>query len=420
MFKNQIILIFLSLIVSCCNDDQLNKDVYWRTPLNEKSLIYDNGLGYPIYKNTVVFHSTPNPWGVHQSILHGLDTETGKEKWRLTNVDFYPKKDLQFNNFLYPYQKDNIVIGCDFVVKNPNAERYYYAIDIEKGKVMWVKEFPQEYTVLGDMIRGFGKYAYVNAFNDNKFSLLKIDIQTGELSSGIELTKSDLPTTVSTYNSIFFNCFFTDIYQNSFGDDIVACSINSQSTINTNDIMLSLYVYNLTQQKKVYSFPVVLKEGSNGYIYYNKGKILIGKKNEVYCFDAFEDKNGPLWHHSVILNDGVGLGSGNDEILQIMAYDNIALSFSVDHLCAFDINTGSSLYNVLANGSSTAVIIDGILYDQDHNDFLMRDPKTGKELKRISTGKNEEGFSSSRPNGADGKIYVHTYTDAYCIKAWGK
>ena len=56
----------------------------------------------------------------------------------------------------------------------------------------------------------------------------------------------------------------------------------------------------------------------------------------------------------------------------------------------------------------------------DNNDFLMRDPNTGKELKRISTGKNAEGFAGSRPNGKDGKIYIHSYTDAYCIKAWGK
>jgi outer membrane protein assembly factor BamB len=398
----------------------LNNNVFWRTPLNQKSLIYDKGLGYPVYKNTVVFHSTPEPWGVHQSILHGLDTETGKEKWRLTNADFYPKKDMQFNNYLYPYQKDNIVIGCDFVVKNPNAERYIYAIDIEKGNVLWVKEFPHEYNVLGDMIRGMGKFAYVNAFNDNKFSLLKIDIQSGELSTGIVLTNNDLPTTISECNPTFFNCFFTDIYQNSLGEDIVACSINSLSTTNKDGLMLTLYIYNLTQQKKIYSFPVVLKGNSNGNIYYHNGKILIGKDTEVYCFDAFEDKGGSIWHHSVVLNDGVGLGSGNDQIMQVLAYDNIALPFCVDRLCAFDINTGNLVYNVLANGSSSAAIIDGILYDQDHNDFLMRDPKTGKELKRISTGKNEEGFSSSRPNGADGKIYVHTYTDAYCIKAWGK
>ena len=100
---------YILLLTSCisCKDEMLNDNVFWKTPLNQKSLIYDSGLGYPIYKNTVVFHSTPVPYGAKESILHGLDTETGKEKWRLTNTDFYPKKSLQFDNVDYYYQYNN-------------------------------------------------------------------------------------------------------------------------------------------------------------------------------------------------------------------------------------------------------------------------------------------------------------------------
>jgi len=91
----------LLLITSCisCNDDNISVDnnIYWRNKICGKKLIFDDGVGYPVYKNTVVFHSTPEPWGdIQESILHGIDTETGKEKWRLTNADFEPKKDLRF------------------------------------------------------------------------------------------------------------------------------------------------------------------------------------------------------------------------------------------------------------------------------------------------------------------------------------
>ena len=106
--------------------------------------------------------------------------------------------------------------------------------------------------------------------------------------------------------------------------------------------------------------------------------------------------------------------------MQVFGYDNIALGFTVDRLFAFDLNTGIKKYDVPAAGSNTANIIDGIIYQRDRSDLQMRDPYTGKELKRISTGKNEQAFSSSRPNGANGKIYIHSYTDAYCIKAWEK
>jgi len=85
MYRNLYILFLLATLTACCKEEMVDNNVFWHTPLNQKSLIYDSGLGYPIYKNTVVFHSTPVPYGVEESILHGLDTETGKEKWQLTN-----------------------------------------------------------------------------------------------------------------------------------------------------------------------------------------------------------------------------------------------------------------------------------------------------------------------------------------------
>ena len=106
--------------------------------------------------------------------------------------------------------------------------------------------------------------------------------------------------------------------------------------------------------------------------------------------------------------------------MQVFGYDNLGLGFTVVRLFAFDINTGVKLYDVPAAGSNTANIINGIIYQREHSDLQIRDSKTGKELKRIATGVNEQAFSSSRPNGADGKIFVHTYSDAYCIKAWEK
>ena len=417
MFRNLFIFSLIILLVACCKDEKLNDNIFWRAPLNQKSLIYDLGLGYPIYKNTVVFHSTPEPWGVHQSILHGLDTKTGKEKWQLTNKDFYPKKDLRFNSFEYFYQYDNIVVACDFVI-NPTDERYIYGIDIEAGKVLWVKELPIGYTEMGKLVRGIDKYAYIDAMNRNtsKFSLLKFNIETGDFSTSMNLTNEYLPLTITILLSLISACTFSDIYKNNNEDDFIACSINSWDPIKTDRWFMTLYIYNLTKKQKIYSIPVACEDSLNdsfsGRICYHNGKIIVGKGAEFLCFDAFDDK-GVLWQH----NTGI---YANDNAMQVLGYDNLALGFTVDKLFAYDINTGKELYKVTANGSSTPAIIDGIIYGEDHNDFLMRDPKTGKELKRIKTGNNEEGFSSSRPNGADGKIFVHTYSDAYCIKAWGK
>jgi hypothetical protein len=416
------LLFLLSSCTSCKDDNITNKDVIWKNRICGKSMIYDIGIGYPVYKNTVVFHSTPEPWGVQQSILHGLDIKTGKEKWRLANADFAPKKDLRFICTFGTYQKENIVVACDDVYASKDEqldkyERYIYGIDIEGGKVLWIKPFPNEYRRMGNMVRGAGKYAYVNANNFDKFSLLRVNIQTGELSSAINLNNDDLPEEIRSKNPNFFNCFFTPIYQNSNGDDIVACSLSSQTTESPNDLLTTLYVYNLTQNAKIYSTSVSLTNGSNSWINYHNGKIIIGKYHSVYCFDAFENKK--YWEKSIILNDGVGSGSGNNQIMQVLGDDNLALVYCVDRLVCFDINTGDLKYNVLSS-HSIASVVDDVIYNEDNNDLVMRDVYTGKVLKRLATGKNEEGFASTRPNVVDGKVFIHNGTDAYCIKAWGK
>ncbi|MEY3500020.1 MAG: hypothetical protein RL308_1689 [Bacteroidota bacterium] len=405
--------VFLSYFSGCCKDENKSEDgVIWKNRISGKGSIGAVGLGYPIYNNTVVFHSTPNI--DDESIVHGLDIETGKEKWRLTAADFSPKKSLVLYNTFGTYQKENIVVASDEVYAS-NSERYIYGIDIDKGKVLWVTEFPAEYRRLGNMIKGSGQYAYVNATSDNKISLLRVDIKTGVLSSAIDVFSNvDLPLEVRTLNLEFASLYFSEIYKNSAGDEIVALSL--MPYIPNKSYVPVLYVYNLTKKKNVYTTTVTF-DGSNAWIYHLNGKIIIGTQKTAFCYDAFENKK--YWEKSVVLNDGIGSGSGNDEILQVLGYDNLALVYCVDRLVAFDIKTGSVKYNV-PSSHTAANIIDGVIYQREGSDLQMRDPRTGRELKRIATGPNEQAFSSSRPNGKDGKIFIHSYTDAYCIKAWGK
>jgi outer membrane protein assembly factor BamB len=415
------VLLLVSSCTSCKDDISLDKDVYWKNKICGEKLIFDDGVGYPVYKNIVVFHSTPEPWSdTRESILYGLDTETGKEKWRLTNADFAPKKNLEFNNIFGTFQSNNILIASDDVntARNESVEkyeRYIFSIDIEKGEVLWVTPFPNEYRAMGNMIKGDGEYAFVNANNYNKCSLLKVNAETGELSAAIDVISNvDLPEDINALNPEFAGFYFTDIYQNNDGDDIVALSL--MPYIADKPYMSVLYVYNLTKRSKIYTTTVTM-DGSNFWIYQLNGKLVMGSQRTAFCYDAFENKK--YWEKSVVLNDGIGFGSGNDEILQVMAYDNLALIFCVDRLVCFDINTGALKYNVLSSHAQ-AEIVDGVIYNEDDSDLVMRDVYTGKVLKRYATGLNEEGFARTRPNVVDGRVYIHSYTHAYCIKAWGK
>ena len=380
-------------------------------------------MGYPIYGNTVVFHSTPDPADVLNKIIYGLDAETGKEKWRLTNKDFYPKEKLRLFSLWYFYQYNNILVCCDNV-NDLTGERYIYAIDIEKGKVLWVNELPPGYNDMGRMVIGRGKTAYIDAQQDmSKFTLFRIDVETGSYSTAFSLTEADIPVSIPNRYLSFFQA--TQVYQNHKGEDLVACSFESWDTNqNSKKGHGTLLVYNLTQNQVVYATHVNKDTPEDdwdifyGRVLYHNGKLLVGKSSNLYCFDAFEE-SPPLWQRSTALNNGDIYG--NDSVFQLLAYEDFAIVYCADRIMCLNFSTGYLNYNVSSrSGSAAGAIIDGVLYCEDNNDFLMRDPRTGKELKRISSGENQEGFTGSRPNGADGRIYIHTYTDAYCIRAWGE
>ena len=348
-----------------------------------------------------------------------LDTETGKEIWRLNNDYFAPKINLKFNNADYYYQFENIIVCSDFQLKDYGNETFIYAIDIVKGKVIWVKEFPIKGVQFGRMVIGNGNYAYVDFQKDaTEFSLIKIDIETGYYSKAFNFTQADIPRDVPEKSLSFDQ--MSQIYTDNSANEYVALSLSGYNYDKDKyKAYMTLCIYNLTQNKIAYTKYINNQtlgkdewDDFYGRVVFHNGKIFIGKGKNFYCVDAFEDK-GILWQYATGIY-------GNDNAMQVFGYDNIALGFTVDRLFAFDLNTGIKKYDVPAAGSNTANIIDGIIYQRDRSDLQMRDPYTGKELKRISTGKNEQAFSSSRPNGANGKIYIHSYTDAYCIKAWEK
>ena len=421
MFKKYILLLVLLILLSCKEEANINNDIYWKIPLNEKSMIYDPGIGYPIYNNTVVFHSTPQPWGnIRESVLHGLDTKTGMEKWRLTNKDFYPKKSLEFAaTGYYYYQYNNIFVGADYYFNDSNKEKYLYAFDIEKGEVLWIKPITSDCVQFGAMVIGKNKTAYVDFMKDTtEFSLIKIDIETGNYSEVFKFTKSDIPQNMPEKSVMFHQ--MSQIYIDNNNNEYVAFSFNGYNyNKDRYKAYMTLCVYNLTQNKIAYSTYVNTQTlGTDEYddfyggVTFHNGKLFVGKGKRFFCFDAYENK-GVLWQYKTGIY-------GTDNAMQVFGYDNLALGYTLDRLFVFNINTGSRIYDVAVGGSSSSNIIDGIIYQREGSDLTMRDPHTGRELKRIATGLNEQAFSSSRPNGKDGKIYLHSYTDAYCIKAWGK
>ncbi len=421
IIKNIAYLTILLMLTSCCKDENSNPDVLWRNRICGKDLIGDIGPGYPIYKNTVVFHSTPIPGDDDEyTVMHGLDTKTGKEKWRLTVDDFSPKQVLRFSNSDYYYQHNNIFVGADFQTASDLKETYIYGVDIDKGRVLWVTEHPRG-KQFGRQVVGSNKTAFVDFQNSStEFSLIGIDIETGNYAEMFTFTQADIPEAMPEKSVEFHR--MSQVYTNDVGDEFIALSFNGFDYNGTSGkSYMTLFVYNLTQRQKVYSIyvnPQTPDDGWDGFygrITYHKGRILVGKWKYVYCFDAFQERE-PYWVRSTKVSPDP---NSSDEVAHMLAYDNTALAFCLGHLAAFDINTGNLLYDSKTTGTDPNVI-DGVIYKKDQGDLQMLDAKTGKELKRVPYGKGEEAFAGARPNGADGRIYIHTYTDAYCIRAWGE
>jgi outer membrane protein assembly factor BamB len=220
----------------------------------------------------------------------------------------------------------------------------------------------------------------------------------------------------------------SQIYTDGLGNEYIAFSFDGYNYDKDRfKVYMTLCVYNLTEKKIVYTKFVNNKtleknewDDATGKICYFDSKLLIGKGKTIYCYDAFKDEGGSKWEHSTLLNDGIGYGSGNDNVIKVLVNENVGLVYCMDHLIGINLTTGKPIYHVSAIGNTNIAIIDKIIYQRDGSDLQMRDPRTGKELKRVATPPNEQAFSSSRPNGKDGKIYIHSYTHAYCIKAWGK
>lgn len=420
--KNLLLLVTSILLTSCSwfsgKDIDKKGDVLWKNEIRGNDLIGNEGLGYPVYKNTVVFHSTPKPDDDDSySVIYGLDVRNGEKIWQLSNEDFHPKKQLSLHTLAYQYK--NIMVGTDEAYKRPENEKYVYAIEIENGKILWIKQVEGDWLQYGRIIKGKGKYAYLDSQKSaHEFSLIKIEIDDGGYSVVLQFNHNDLPKGIDLDVLSFYD--MSEVYSDSAGKEYIALSFSSYDyEVNPDKSYMTLCVFNITESKIAYIKYINTEEFSRdewdtfyGRVVYHNGKIFIGKSRRFYCVDAFEDKE-VYWHYAT--------GEyGNDNAMQVLAYNNIAIGYTIENIYGFNIDTGELLYKEPAGGSPSASIIDGVIYQRDKSDLQMRDPRTGKELKRIATPAHEQAFASAPPNGADGRIFLHSYTHAYCVRAYGK
>jgi outer membrane protein assembly factor BamB len=90
------------------------------------------------------------------------------------------------------------------------------------------------------------------------------------------------------------------------------------------------------------------------------------------------------------------------------------------YLYALDAETGLIKWREKSSGTSSPLFyMDGVLYYVGGGDGMLHavDAATGKHLWKIDPPeRNDYGFSPSRPTGFDGRLYVTSWTTAYCYR----
>ena len=158
--------------------------------------------------------------------------------------------------------------------------------------MIWVNEFKQKGYQFGRITVGKDKYAYVDFQKDTtEFSLIKVDIETGNFSEIFKFTQADIPEAIPTKKVDFST--MSKVYTDYLGNEYIALSFNGYNYDEDRfKVYMTLCVYNLTEKKIVYIKYVNNKAlGENewddltGKICYSNGNLFIGKGKTIYCYD---------------------------------------------------------------------------------------------------------------------------------------
>lgn len=364
--------------------------IAWKTKIIENVLI-DYSFPLARWNNIVVCMGQA---GENMQRLMGLDASTGQVQWTWTDFFEYGQPTGVVVTYQW-YQIDNALLF--------GYSGKQYCVDISTGSTLWRRY--RNYSSRG-VITGTGyQYIIVGTTFDS----------SGEMYDNIYLGDIRDPE--------IEQCIYKGTRGRAIGEPYLYRDANGALRVSFLEVLRNIGVpdYNytaylvgldVTSGTETYRTIVYsqTKEGGRAItkVDGNKGYSVVGRR--IVCTELgtgkirwFQNFPGDFLFSGFIIVDGTIYANCEDT-----------------YLYALDAETGLIKWREKSSGTSSPLFyMDGVLYYVGGGDGMLHavDAATGKHLWKIDPPeRNDYGFTRSRPTGFDGRLYVTSWTTAYCYR----
>lgn len=403
------------IIIGCCKapNDNTNPDnsiaPIWSTKLTigTSSTNWSDGLGSPvIYDNIAIFPTTItyNPTELKEdNRLCGLNLENGKIEW------MFPKDiDVYYNfNFIGGQGENNSYLyGDSRVIKSPNSyfkeKNEVISINNNTGELNFSIELPS--SNYDPYLFGAENFVFVTDRTPNYLKIYRIDVLTR--------TKEE----------------FINIPQN--GDGVYY--EHDLFLLGTNKGKLIFLLDDVNMPKKnCYLYTVDINDNSK----YNKYDISSYRGDDIYSFLCNEIEDDIAYLNSgsritalnvetgnIMWSKDIGEEKPNTAIINYTICGDVMFLRDTQVLIGMNKRTGAILYSIKQDGGTWTTSYKGYVYVCVLQEIWIVDPNTGSVEAKIICPEDTaggDGFDSHIfPTFKDNKMYIMSYTSAYCYPTY--
>ncbi len=391
-----LVLVPLVILVSSCmhspTDAGTSPALVWKTPLAPRG-VSEYQMHVISYNREIIVVVGVDSTG--QQVLLGLDANTGKERWR-------------WREYFSTFELDTWIpfVWENYLVFGSGGRRY--CVDMATGRTVW--RMRDSYTNGSEFVRLFEPWQY------SFIADIGGDTAVGKFACFVSDVHQPTPELLYQSDSMVGLCL-PAAYVNQNGEKVLLFVEHDWKTRKDSGQLTSnsyLFCYRLSDNTTVYRVPYArtknkgLVDNRPGVIYNNRYYKDAGQR--IVCYDP--DTGRLIWYQDF---PGDFLFSGF-----IIVDGTIYANCEDTYLYALDAETGLIKWREKSSGTSSPLFyMDGVLYYVGGGDGKLHavDAATGKHLWKIDPPeRNDYGFTRSRPTGFDGRLYVTSWTTAYCYR----
>jgi outer membrane protein assembly factor BamB len=359
-------------------------------------MVWNGGVGYPMKYNDDIIFSTTLTYGdnVEDNRLCGLDAKTGEIKW-LFPADREQTYNYFFNGPGYLYNDNLLVKSPPLGDKRPNDE--LLCIDLKTSELKYSYDCPGKDGEASWNCFGYSKYVVWDENMKREAKIYLMDIETGNAEPIVSLTHAiDYEVDLDVIGFSEGRLIYTEKEYNSDMHGNYICK------------------YDIKANELVYRHEVELYEGYGFYGNCSDNNTIYAISGP-YIMAIDTDSGDTLW--SVDINE-----LPNYWLRSVVVCGDKLFAEGHNMHMALDKTSGKILYKKKVAGCWWAVEHKGNIYLNIDENILVLDVNTGEILATLVCPEkmiNGDGFNATLlPSFYDDKLYIMSYTTAYCYPAY--